>query len=186
MPDACSPGAGPLQADAIASSSLPARFSHGVEHRQHRNHHRQPPEHSYRIDLRDSLSHLSGAFGPVALLGLFIDWAILHWVHLRNGNGASDTPAAAETTANLEPEMHPAFPVNREPGRAGGILCGFPPALVAATGGAVLLMQRHHSPKAIYGDVDWSLLMLFLGLFLILGGAQEVGSRSNFWAQPSA
>jgi len=47
--------------------------------------------------------------------------------------------------------------------------------LVAATGGALLLVQRQRSPKAIYGDVDWSLLMLFLGLFLILGGAERVG-----------
>jgi Na+/H+ antiporter NhaD/arsenite permease-like protein len=56
-----------------------------------------------------------------------------------------------------------------------GFIAGFPPALVAATGGALLLVQRKHSPKAIYGDVDWSLLMLFLGLFLIIGGAQQAG-----------
>jgi len=123
------------------------------------------------ISYRTFLAHL----GPVALLGLFIDWGILHWIHLRNGNGASDTPAAEDTTAYREPEMHPAFPVAVSLGVLAGFLCGFPPALVAATGGAVLLMQRHHPPKAIYEDVDWSLLMLFLGLFLILGGAQEVG-----------
>ncbi len=36
-------------------------------------------------------------------------------------------------------------------------------------------MQRRQSPKAIYSDVDWSLLMLFLGLFLIIGGAEQAG-----------
>jgi Na+/H+ antiporter NhaD/arsenite permease-like protein len=47
--------------------------------------------------------------------------------------------------------------------------------LVAASGGALLLVQRRISPKAIYGDIDWSLLMLFLGLFLVLGGAEQAG-----------
>ena len=56
-----------------------------------------------------------------------------------------------------------------------GFLMGYPPPLVAAIGGALLLVQRHRSPKAIYGDVDWSLLVLFMGLFLILGGAGQAG-----------
>lgn len=30
-------------------------------------------------------------------------------------------------------------------------------------------------PRDIYGDVDWSLLVLFLGLFLIVGGAEQAG-----------
>src|SRR5262249_34690046 len=35
------------------------------------------------ISYRLFLAHL----GPIALAGLFIDWALLHWIHLRNGNG---------------------------------------------------------------------------------------------------
>ena len=124
------------------------------------------------IPYRTFMEHL----GPIALMGLFVDWALLHWLHLRNGNGSVQTPRE-ELEANTvsEPEMHPAFPVIVSIGVLIGFFCGFPPALVAATGGAVLLMQRKHSPAAIYGDVDWSLLMLFLGLFLIIGGAQQAG-----------
>src|SRR5215471_1214416 len=43
------------------------------------------------IPYRDFLAHL----GPVAFLGLFIDWAVLHWIHLRNG----DEPANARMSA---------------------------------------------------------------------------------------
>jgi Na+/H+ antiporter NhaD/arsenite permease-like protein len=41
--------------------------------------------------------------------------------------------------------------------------------------GALLLIRRTRQPREIYGDVDWSLLVLFLGLFLILGGAKDAG-----------
>jgi len=123
------------------------------------------------IPYRTFMAHL----GPVALVGLFIDWALLHWVHLRNGNESDAATPEASASESRESEMHPAFPVLVSLGVLAGFIAGFPPALVAATGGALLLVQRKHSPKAIYGDVDWSLLMLFLGLFLIIGGAQQAG-----------
>lgn len=123
------------------------------------------------IGYRDFLAHL----GPVAVLGLFIDWALLHWIHLRNSNGQSVQPVREEIVASREPEIHPGWPVAVSVGVLIGFLLGYPPALVAATGGALLLVQRRHSPKIIYSDVDWSLLMLFLGLFLIIGGAQQAG-----------
>ena len=123
------------------------------------------------IGYRDFLAHL----GPVAVLGLFVDWAVLHWIHLRNGNGQAAPPLPDETTAGREPEIHPGWPVAVSLGVLIGFLLGFPPALVAAIGGALLLIQRRHSPKIIYGDVDWSLLILFLGLFLIIGGAEQAG-----------
>ena len=66
-----------------------------------------------------------------------------------------------------------------------GFLMGFPPPLVAAAGGALLLVQRHREPRAIYGDVDWSLLVLFLGLFLILGGAEQAGITRELLGSPS-
>ena len=123
------------------------------------------------IPYRTFMAHL----GPVALVGLFIDWALLHWIHLRNGNEAEAITTETRPPASHESEMHPAFPVIVSLGVLAGFVAGFPPALVAAAGGALLLVQRKHLPKAIYGDVDWSLLMLFLGLFLIIGGAQEAG-----------
>ena len=123
------------------------------------------------IGYRDFLAHL----GPVALLGLFADWALLHWIHFRNGRNEAGQAAPVEITPDHESEMHPGWPIVVSVGVLTGFLLGYPPALVAATGGALLLVQRRHSPKIIYSDVDWSLLMLFLGLFLIIGGAQQAG-----------
>ena len=123
------------------------------------------------IGYRDFLAHL----GPVALIGLFVDWALLYWIFLRHQSAESLAPDKQRIQAVNKPQIHPAWAVTVTLGVVVGFLMGFPPPLVAATGGALLLVQRHRSPKAIYGDVDWSLLMLFLGLFLILGGAEQAG-----------
>jgi Na+/H+ antiporter NhaD/arsenite permease-like protein len=123
------------------------------------------------IAYRDFLTHL----GPVAFFGLLVDWGLLYWIFLRPGLVGSRVADNQPLQSMSEPQVHPAWAVAVTLGVLAGFLVGYPPALVAATGGALLLIQRQRSPKAVYGDVDWSLLMLFLGLFLILGGAERVG-----------
>jgi Na+/H+ antiporter NhaD/arsenite permease-like protein len=123
------------------------------------------------IPYRDFMAHL----GPVALIGLFVDWALLHWIHLRSDT-TDPRPLPAQTAVQSQaPDTNLAWPLTVTLAVLAGFLLGFSPPLVAAAGGALLLVQRHREPKAIYGDVDWSLLVLFLGLFLILGGAEQAG-----------
>ncbi len=123
------------------------------------------------ISYRYFVAHL----GPVALLGLLVDWALLHFLFLRSGTaGAQVLPDKAEIKDHA-PETHLAWPLIVTFAVLAGFVIGFPPPLVAAIGGALVLVQRHREPRAVYGDVDWSLLVLFLGLFLILGGAEQSG-----------
>jgi Na+/H+ antiporter NhaD/arsenite permease-like protein len=56
-----------------------------------------------------------------------------------------------------------------------GFLAGFDTALVAAAGAAALLVTRRVSPKKIYAAIDWDLLMLFAGLFVVVGAAERAG-----------
>ena len=122
------------------------------------------------IAYRDFLAHL----GPVAFVGLLVDWALLYWIFLRHeAEGAPSLENSPERVR--EPQVHFAWALVVTLCVLVGFLLGYPPPLVAAAGGALLLVQRQRSPKATYSDVDWSLLMLFLGLFLILGGAERVG-----------
>jgi Na+/H+ antiporter NhaD/arsenite permease-like protein len=121
------------------------------------------------IHYRDFLWHL----GPVALAGLFLDWLTLWWLHFRVGFRDVRTEITA-APLNIE---HAALV------KAGlvatlvlaGFLAGLPPPLVAAVGAAIMLITRTRDPHLVYREVDWGLLVFFLGLFLIVGGAETAG-----------
>ena len=51
---------------------------------------------------------------------------------------------------------------------------GQPPAKVAIVIGGLLLLTRRVKSERIYAEVDWSLLLMFVGLFIIVAGAQHV------------
>jgi Na+/H+ antiporter NhaD/arsenite permease-like protein len=54
-------------------------------------------------------------------------------------------------------------------------MSGVPAALVAAVGAAALLITRTTEPRLVYDEVDWGLLVFFVGLFIIVGGAERAG-----------
>ncbi|HEV2297646.1 MAG TPA: anion transporter [Candidatus Acidoferrales bacterium] len=121
------------------------------------------------IQYRDFLWHL----GPVALAGLFLDWLVLWWLYFR----ARVHDVRAESVADAVQIDHAALL------KAGlvaalvlaGFLAGFSPPLVAAVGAAIMLITRTRDPHLVYEEVDWSLLVFFIGLFLIVGGAENAG-----------
>jgi Na+/H+ antiporter NhaD/arsenite permease-like protein len=82
----------------------------------------------------------------------------------RHGAGArrSAPPKTAETRLG-------------DPPGARRIFAGAPPALAAALGAALMLITRTQEPRLVYDEVDWGLLVFFVGLFLIVGGAENAG-----------
>lgn len=127
------------------------------------------------IAYRDFLAHL----GPVAAIGLLVDWAILRWMF---GSGLRVEPTAAadaeaEQTAALSqlPKQGMVKPVMIVLAVIAGFLAGVPPAMMAALGAAVLLITRTREPRRLYQQVDWGLLIFFVGLFVIVRGAEDSG-----------
>jgi Na+/H+ antiporter NhaD/arsenite permease-like protein len=47
--------------------------------------------------------------------------------------------------------------------------------MAAAIGAALMLITRTREPRQVYDEVDWGLLVFFVGLFLIVGGAERAG-----------
>ena len=121
------------------------------------------------IHYTDFLVHL----GPVALVGLFIDWAVLHWVHMRNAGFETETKDEIPLpTLDLSRLTKPVIVVTIV---VVGFFAGVDPALMAALGAATLLITRTLEPQKLYKEVDWGLLVFFVGLFLIVGGAENAG-----------
>ncbi len=53
-------------------------------------------------------------------------------------------------------------------------ILGWPIAEVAIVGGAILLLiSRNVHPEHVYAQVDWSLLVMFAGLFIVVAGAEK-------------
>lgn len=50
---------------------------------------------------------------------------------------------------------------------------GVAPAKVAIVAGALLLVTRRLRPERIMREIDWPLLLLFAGLFIVVGGAEK-------------
>jgi Na+/H+ antiporter NhaD/arsenite permease-like protein len=121
------------------------------------------------IGYRDFLVHL----GPVAVIGLCLDWVVLHWLY----PDRSQTQPVVPTAGVYQPQHGRRLWVSLviTLGVLAAFLAGVPPALAAALGGACVLVRRSLPTEKIYKEVDWSLLVFFVGLFLIIGGAQQSG-----------
>jgi Na+/H+ antiporter NhaD/arsenite permease-like protein len=57
----------------------------------------------------------------------------------------------------------------------GAFLAGVPIALVAIAGAAYTLLTRRVNPDKVYREIDWKLLVLFSGLFVVIGGVEASG-----------
>ncbi len=123
-----------------------------------------------RISYLDFIAHL----GPVAVLGLFVDWALIHWLLLRNGldrvevREAIAAPEFAHGSLRKKPIVVLVLVLL-------GFFVGVPAAMMAAIGAALLLITRTVEPRKVYDEIDWGLLVFFLGLFIIAGGAERAG-----------
>jgi len=110
---------------------------------------------------------------PIALLGLVVVYAVLRHRYRRA------LPAALEAGALRE-----RFPVHRGlmaktlavvAAMLAGFLAGVPIALVAITGAAYTLLTRRVNPAKVYREIDWELLVLFSGLFVVIAGVEASG-----------
>ena len=124
------------------------------------------------IGYLDFIVHL----GPVAAAGLIVTWALLHWLYPANDQVMVEQALSA-------PEFQHG-PMRRKPVVVlaivlGGFLAGVPPAMMAALGAALLLITRTVEPRHVYEAVDWGLLVFFVGLFIIVAGADRAGLTAS-------
>jgi Na+/H+ antiporter NhaD/arsenite permease-like protein len=63
------------------------------------------------------------------------------------------------------------------------LLVGVNPALAALSAASCLLISRRIAPSQVYDRVDWGLLAMFAGLFIVVAGIEKVGLTSAWLAR---
>ncbi len=128
-----------------------------------------------------SYGYFLSRLGPVALIGLVLDWILLAWLcrpeHVERE--AEELRAMAVPTVTMRELRKPAIVIAMV---LAGFIGGVPPAMMAALGAALMLITRTQNPRQVYDEVDWGLLVFFVGLFLIVGGAENAGLNSDLFA----
>ena len=62
---------------------------------------------------------------------------------------------------------------------------GWPEPKAAVIAGAVLLVTRRVKPERVYREIDWSLLVMFIGLFIVIAGLEKTGAPERLFAAAS-
>ena len=123
-----------------------------------------------------SLSHISygtftAALSPIAGIGLVMTQGLIElvyrsefWTRQRLGGEAgpahADWPIIAKSVA-VSLAM------------VAGFFAGIPPAKVAIVAGAVLLLTRRVKSEKVYAEIDWTLLLMLSGLFIVVAGLEH-------------
>jgi Na+/H+ antiporter NhaD/arsenite permease-like protein len=123
-----------------------------------------------------SFSHISYtkfvfALGPVALVGLIVTVALIALFHRAEFAGAERLEAPRPKADVNRVLMIRALLATLI--MIALFFAGVVPAKAAIVIGALLLLSRRLKSRRIYAEIDWSLLLMFVGLFIIVAGAQN-------------
>lgn len=110
---------------------------------------------------------------PVAVIGLALVFAVIWLAYRRH------LPPTLPAEALDEPgAVHRALMIKTMAAVSVmlvAFLAGVPIALVAIGGAAYCLLTRRVNPDKVYREIDWALLVLFTGLFVVIGGVEASG-----------
>jgi Na+/H+ antiporter NhaD/arsenite permease-like protein len=111
------------------------------------------------------------ALAPVSLAGLALTLVLIAGAYRREFWGRQKLAAESR-------DIHVNTPLARKSvAVTAAMVVGFfvvaPPAKVAIVAGALLLLTRRLKPERIYGEINWSLLLLFAGLFIVVAGLEK-------------
>jgi Na+/H+ antiporter NhaD/arsenite permease-like protein len=129
--------------------------------------------------LRLSFAGYAGEAAVPVVLGLVATWAVI-----AGGNRGRWT-LAAEARRPVEPSEDALLPLDRWQSAKGLTVAGvllvvflftpWPREVAALAGAGLLLMSRKLHSQKMLGLVDWELLVLFVGLFVVNHAFQETG-----------
>ena len=111
------------------------------------------------------------ALGPVALVGLIVTAALIALFHRAEFAGAERLAAPRQKVDVNRVLMIRALLATLI--MIALFFAGVLPAKAAIIIGSLLLLTRRIKSRRVYAEIDWSLLLMFAGLFIIVAGAQH-------------
>jgi len=114
---------------------------------------------------------------PIAVLGLLAVFAVVWLVYRREMPPSFAEPGPATRHAVHSPLMIKTLLAVAV--MLVSFLAGVPIALVAIAGAATSLLTRRVKPEKVYREVNWGLLVLFVGLFVLTGALERSGFEED-------
>ena len=123
----------------------------------------------------------SAALAPVAGVGLLLTIGLLALIFRRefwslNALRAATQPPAtdgARTPHERASRALAAKPILVTLAMMAAFFAGLPPPEVAIAAGALMLITRRIESRRIYAEIDWPLLAMFAGLFIVVAGLEK-------------
>src|SRR6266481_3440930 len=116
---------------------------------------------------------------PAAIIGLVVDYLVIATVY-RSSLGARHPRGdpGSHTIRVIRPLMIKSSVVSL--GALAMFIAGYPTHLVAMGAGVVLLFTRRIKPARVYRLIDWTMLAMFTGLFIVVAGFETTGFQTEF------
>ncbi|HLX05830.1 MAG TPA: SLC13 family permease [Candidatus Binatus sp.] len=115
---------------------------------------------------------------PAAIIGLVVAYIVIAAVY-RSSLGAKRAPAdtSQRTVRVNRPLMIKSSIVTL--GALAMFIAGYPTHLVAMSAGVILLFTRRIKPARVYRLIDWTMLAMFTGLFIVVAGFETTGFQTE-------
>ena len=114
----------------------------------------------------------AAALAPIAAVGLALTVAVIALVYRAEFRSRSAAPGGRHSPVRVNrPLLWKSLAVSAA--MIVFFFAGWPVPKVAVIAGALLLITRRVKPEKVYREIDWSLLVLFIGLFIVIAGIEK-------------
>ena len=119
----------------------------------------------------------AAALAPVAAAGLLALIALLWFVYRREFRAETVMAIEHRVLTVDRPQLWKSLLVSAA--MIAFFFAGWPVAEVALAAGALLLITRRVGPQTIYREIDWPLLVMFVGLFVVVAGVERTAFSAD-------
>lgn len=121
----------------------------------------------------------TAALAPVAIMGLLLTFAVIALLFPKEFRGRQRVELGELRVRVNRVLLWKAAVVSL--GMIVFFFWGWPVATVAIVAGALLLITRRVKPEKVYHEIDWSLLAMFAGLFIVVAGVEKTSIEKDLF-----